>query len=326
MIQKLLAEIHHSRWLSILKSLQESQKASSLLMLAPPGSGALEVIQTLYLRLHCERPEGDLPCWKCSRCERITGGRWPDYVVLQEEDGLGVDAIRELKSKAGFGPAEPGAEHWVVIPQAHLLTPQASNAFLKILEEPPRGWRLVLSTSDESLLLPTLTSRCVRVRLGPIPSEQMPALLKELGIPEARMAVAARLAHGNLDRAKLFASDDLWQKRDLFLKFLSAPQANYSSIIEWASSDSASLELLVDQLEGVTRDLLEWSCGEPLPTSDASAALQNVCKRALASQSEAHFREHLFKISDGLASQRRDLGIVLNRKLVAQNVLAPWVF
>lgn len=327
-LQKTLAEFHRERWAPLLGPLSSTHQGNSLLALGPSGSGVLETLQTLYQALHCRRVTDSLPCFECATCVRISEGRWPDLHWTsdpEQSESIGVEAVRDLKSKSGFGPSEPGAQHWAIIPQADMLTAQASNALLKILEEPPRGWRLILVAPDESTILPTLVSRCLRVRFSPLTESVVLQALVDQGVSHDRARTASRLAQGSLARARLFASDDLWSKRELLLKFLTAPQAHHAALIEWASGDGVALELLIDQIEMVTRDLLEWSCGEPLAPSDSQAVLKAVCDRSVRILGLERFRDRLFRISDSLANQRRDLSTPLNRKLVAQNILAPWV-
>ena len=125
------------------------------------------------------------PCDRCSACRRIMHGNYPDVMVVEPElDELGevkrgvvIEQIREVvERRASLRPYE-GPTKVFVIRGADTMTPQAANAFLKTLEEPPGDTLFVLTAADQARLLPTIVSRCQTVTLRPVPIRILAAAL-----------------------------------------------------------------------------------------------------------------------------------------------------
>lgn len=116
------------------------------------------------------------PCGSCQSCINALKGAWVDFTEIQSEESendpgndsgtLKIDQFRKLKSSLGFSGGT-GKYRVILIPNADRMTIQAANSVLKLLEEPPAGWIFLLTSSDASLLLPTIVSRCQQLRLKP---------------------------------------------------------------------------------------------------------------------------------------------------------------
>ena len=143
------------------------------------------------------------PCRACRSCRMIAGGNHPDLHRLAPEgpggqvliggprDAAGPRGIRDLLRELSFLPIEGGARV-AIVEGAAQMNEDAQNALLKTLEEPPAGVTIVLCVDQEELILPTVRSRCARVRLGPLGSSDIATILGELELADP--AVAARLA------------------------------------------------------------------------------------------------------------------------------------
>ena len=113
--------------------------------------------------------------------------------------------VRHLIGELALLPMEGGARV-VIVEAAHRLNDDAQNALLKMLEEPPAGVMIILCADDEECLLPTVRSRCARVRLGPVGGREIERWLGELGVADApRAARLARLADGRPGLALAYA-------------------------------------------------------------------------------------------------------------------------
>jgi hypothetical protein len=113
--------------------------------------------------------------------------------------------VRHLIGELALLPVEGGARV-VIVEQAHRLNDDAQNALLKMLEEPPAGVTIILCADDEECLLPTVRSRCARVRLGAVGGREIERWLEELQVADApRAARLARLAEGRPGLALAYA-------------------------------------------------------------------------------------------------------------------------
>jgi hypothetical protein len=119
---------------------------------------------------------------------------------------VGIGQVRQLSAGLALMPVEGGARV-AIVETAHRLNEDAQNAFLKILEEPPDGVVLILCADDEERLLPTVRSRCARIRLGQVGSRAIEELLGELGLAEPPDAARlARIAAGRPGLAVSYAA------------------------------------------------------------------------------------------------------------------------
>lgn len=131
----------------------------------------------------CSGMGGVKPCGNCRDCRKVRDGVHPDVIRVQrlvDEKGkqkreLQVDQIREMIGQAQIMPNEADGKAFV-IHEAETMNPSAQNALLKLLEEPPKGVVLILSTAAPAMLLPTIRSRCVEVSVN----REAPKLSAEL--------------------------------------------------------------------------------------------------------------------------------------------------
>ena len=131
-------------------------------------------------------------------------GAHPDLIELtppEKKERIGIDQVREVIRLAQFSPVQ-AKRKVCLIPRAEALTPEAANALLKIMEEPPRDLAFVVLAEDPSDLLPTIVSRCRLVRIPPPPREVILQRLTAAGYAEAEAAWLAQVASrdGDLDR------------------------------------------------------------------------------------------------------------------------------
>jgi DNA polymerase-3 subunit delta' len=195
----------------------------------PDGVGKATAARLLAQAANCEGPgaptQGDA-CGACGPCRKIEKGLHPDVVVLAEERVMAkagrwepkggrtpskdivVDQVRDLVDHRLALKRFEGRRRFVIIDPADAMNPQAQNALLKTLEEPPEGTTLVLVASSPDALLPTIRSRCLRVPFAPIPGPLLAARLEAEGHPPEKARLAAALAGGSLGRA-LLADDDV---------------------------------------------------------------------------------------------------------------------
>ena len=192
---------------TLRRSIEQGRVAHSYLFCGPRGTGKTTTARILAKAVNClDVQEGD-PCNACGLCLSANEGRCLDIIELDAASNRGIDEIRDIRDKVNFAPVE-GRRKVYIIDEAHMLTDQASNAFLKTLEEPPAHVIFILCTTEAHRILPTIISRCQRHDFRRLPAEVIYNRLEQVaegeGVtvePEALRA-AARYAAGSLRDAE----------------------------------------------------------------------------------------------------------------------------
>ena len=135
------------------------------------GTGKTTTARLLAKALNCTG-EGKKPCGTCPSCRAIAAGTFIDVVELDAASNNSVDDIRSIRESVNFPPVV-GRTKVYIIDEAHMLTTQAANAFLKTLEEPPENTVFILATTDPNKLPPTILSRCIRLDFRRVPERQI---------------------------------------------------------------------------------------------------------------------------------------------------------
>ena len=154
----------------------------SLVFAGPDGVGKRRTAVALAQVLNCERvttgAHGIDACGTCAACTRIARGVHADILVIEPGDtgSIKVDQVREAIERAAYRPFE-GRRRVVIVDQADALMSEAQNALLKTLEEPPPASMFVLITARPDVLLPTVRSRCQRLRFGPLRAADVAGVL-----------------------------------------------------------------------------------------------------------------------------------------------------
>jgi len=206
----------HDRIVESLRiGLREGRLPHALLFVGPRGIGKHSFARKLAQVLLCEaRPDYALdPCETCPGCLQARAGTHPDLIEAarpEDKHELPISVIRELCNQFALKPAR-GTHKVAILDDADLLNEEASNAFLKTLEEPPPGAVLILIGTSAELQLETIVSRCQVLRFDPLPEPEITALLLEQGAARdpADAARIAALAEGSLSRALGLADAEL---------------------------------------------------------------------------------------------------------------------
>lgn len=267
------------------------------LITGPPGVGKRTLAGLLAQSLYCQG-SGDKPCGDCAPCRRFLAGSHPDVHRIAAQKRVGVDAVRELIAALHAAPYEGG---WraAVIEQARALTPQAQNALLKTLEEPPARTVFLLTAVSESQLLPTVRSRCQIARLGPLPEAEVAAALSARGIDPARAAQLAPMAGGSVGEALRMDSDPgFWALRERLYAALAAVggPGGVLAAVNALKDDKAEAALACDLIEQALRDALAAALtGQAAPENPWSPALGRAGPAALVTLLEraGHMRRML---------------------------------
>ena len=178
------------------------------------SSGKEFIARVFAMALQCEKG-GEEPCQECHSCRQALSGNHPDIIRLTHEkpNTIGVEDIRtKINADMGIKPYQ-GPYKIYIINEGEKMMPQAQNALLKTLEEPPEYGVILILTSSLETLLPTIQSRCVLLNMKPVSDELVKRYLMEtLKVPDYKAEVCTAFARGNIGRAKLLASSEEFDK------------------------------------------------------------------------------------------------------------------
>ena len=193
--------------------IREGKYAHAYILEAPEGAGKKTFARALAATLaaHTERGSEEETAKKC---RRILDGNSPDVSMLKREDGkktIGVDSVRDFCETVYLTPSELNFKMYV-FDEADCITPQAQNALLKIIEEPPAGVYMLLLCENSLSLLSTVRSRAQKISLERFEAEALLAYAERFGLSEGaegdRLAFAVRMAGGSIGKLKTLLDEE----------------------------------------------------------------------------------------------------------------------
>ncbi len=173
----------------------------------PRGTGKTSTARILAKAVNCLSPSDGEPDDSCHMCLAVNEGRAIDLIEMDAASNRRIADIRDLTEKIHYSPAE-GKFKVYIIDEVHMLTPEAFNALLKTLEEPPPHAILILATTDVHKVPLTIISRCQRFDFRRVPSQDIVKKLRKLSVEEAveiedeALMLVARKSTGSLRDAE----------------------------------------------------------------------------------------------------------------------------
>ncbi len=252
-----------SRLAAILK---KGTLPHALLFTGADGVGKEDAARMLAMACNCRQPRKrpdkatPTPCGVCSACRKIRSGVHPDIIQIRPTGAfIRIDQIRGLVHAASMKPYE-AAYRVAILTDAQKMNPEAGNALLKLLEEPPAQTLIILTALQTADLLPTIVSRCQHIRFRPLSRKRLASILtEEHDVEPQRAGVLAAAADGSLARA-LAMSGSRWQDRrngwiDAFESLFSATASVRLAFCEMLAADKKQLDETLGLLKIWLRDL-----------------------------------------------------------------------
>lgn len=190
-------------------SIERGKVAHAYLIHGEKGTGKKLLAGLFAKTLQCEAGGTD-PCGSCRSCLQCDTGNQPDIIWVTHEKPtvISVDDIREQVNKDIIIRPYSSRYKVYIVPNAELMNPQAQNALLKTMEEPPEYAVIMLLTNNIGKMLPTIISRCITLNLKPVGELDMLDYLSKLGIPLTKAKFCVGFAFGNLGKAVRLATSE----------------------------------------------------------------------------------------------------------------------
>ncbi len=244
----------------------------ALIIEGPEGSGKKTFAKGLAAAQLCENKTNtafDLPCRSCRNCRIIEDRNAVDvkWITKGDKATIGVDAVRDAKRDMYLSATEFDYKFYI-FDEAHLLTAQAQNALLIVLEEPPPKVKIILLCESADALLTTVRSRARLVRMNKFSTEAIyewleshhPSELQNYALKEEELADVLVEADGSIGKAIALLSpkntDNLLKDKEITLSLIEAfASPSFSKLHAAFSKLSSKRDELIEDLEFLSRAL-----------------------------------------------------------------------
>ncbi|MEJ7798700.1 MAG: DNA polymerase III subunit gamma/tau [Solirubrobacteraceae bacterium] len=232
------------------------------------GTGKTSMAKILAACLNCERGPTIEPCGVCDSCTSIASATSLDVIEMDAASNNSVDDIRDLRDSVVYAPVS-GRHKVYILDEAHMLSTQAWNAFLKTLEEPPPNTVFVLATTEAGKVLPTVVDRCHRFDFARPTVEQLASVLRRVAQSESidvgpdAIALLARHATGSfrdalgtLEQLVTYAGSEIATQDVLAVLGVADADLLFAALDAITASDPRAALLAAAQLTQTGRDAL----------------------------------------------------------------------
>jgi DNA polymerase III subunit gamma/tau len=252
---------------TLRRAIETDRVSHAYLFSGPRGTGKTSTAKVLAMGLNCEKGPTPEPDGTCDSCRAIVGNSSMDVLEMDAASNRGIDEIRDLRDKVNLSPVS-GRMKVYIIDEVHMLTAEAFNALLKMLEEPPEHVVFVLATTEKHKVLPTIISRCQSFDFRRPSVETLTEKLREIADAEgievepAALTVIAREGRGSfrdaeglLDQLSSFAEGGITASMVRELLGSVGPEALLETTHALHERRAADALRIADRLSNEGRDL-----------------------------------------------------------------------
>lgn len=313
---------HHKQITLLRRAIAAGRVGGAYLFAGAPGLGKKAVAAAFAAALNCELGEDDA-CGNCRSCRKMIDHNHPDATFVRPEGAtLRVAQIRELQRQISLRPHE-GRFKVFVLTDAEKMRPQAANALLKTLEEPPGAGVLILTTSSIDSLLPTIRSRSQELRFLPVTVPDAVKALVARGVAAERATALAARSRGQFGAALAALGEEAVGEDSM-----PPPISESSRLAAFKLADDWAREPdLLDSLLSWYHDvlLLTIDDGAPLEHAEHAQTLRFLAKRETYESVRAKMRA----VMDTRHRLRRNIGAPISLETLALQLAetpltSPW--
>ena len=252
---------------TLRRAIETDRVSHAYLFSGPRGTGKTSTAKVLAMGLNCEKGPTPEPDGTCDSCRAIVGNSSMDVLEMDAASNRGIDEIRDLRDRVNLAPVS-GRMKVYIIDEVHMLTAEAFNALLKMLEEPPEHVVFVLATTEKHKVLPTIISRCQSFDFRRPSIETLTEKLRKIAAAEgievepAALTVIARDGRGSfrdaeglLDQLSSFAEGGITASMVRELLGSVGPEALLETTYALHERRAADALKIVDRLSNEGRDL-----------------------------------------------------------------------
>jgi DNA polymerase-3 subunit delta' len=300
MVDPLSSIIGQERAIDLLRRYLDSGAApQGILFSGEEGVGKEKTARAFTAALLCRNPGADGACGSCPDCRLLASGAHPNFLfITPETQFLRIDEIRSLREELSLKAFSDRPRVAILCP-ADRMTPQAANALLKTLEEPPTGTHLLLVTHKSSAMMPTILSRCQRIPFFPLEPEAVAEILSRHpdvggGHTRAVILLAAKVSGGSPGRA-LSLLPHLAEEREAWLGLFTklSPAAALKLAESWKGEGDTAGRLAAPLSLARDLSLLSSGGGADIMNHDLRESLSTAAGHPPAMGWSAAFRELL---------------------------------
>lgn len=299
---------HKSAVSMLISALRRQRVSSSYIFSGESGIGKRFTALNFAKALNCVGTEDSDSCDTCISCKKIDSSTHPDFLIVlptkKTKEGdryeIRIDDIRRIEELLSLKSYE-GRVKVVIVDDAEMMNDEASNAFLKTLEEPPPNSIIILITSSSDNLLSTIRSRCTEIKFKPLSSEESASVIKGLTPPSVNIDLLVMLCMG---RPGLAIGNDLLKEREHFIELLRVILMPKTKSL-W--KDRLDMERWLDMLLSILRDMAVFrlkGSEDEMINKDFMNEVKQMCKGVEL--------EVIIKVYEKLLIVRNSLGFNLN--------------
>lgn len=251
---------------TLSNQIKEGKTAHAYLFTGSRGTGKTTCARIFAKAVNCRNPQGGRPCLQCDICRAADSGTLNDIIEIDAASNTGVEDIRDLRESTIYTP-ELAKYKIYIIDEVHMLSNQAFNALLKIMEEPPEHVKFILATTEIHKVPATIISRCQRFDFRRIRQEDITARLlyiasqENVRLSDDAAATIARISDGAMRDALslldqcIAISDDITLSTVSEAAGIAGKDAVFDILDGIAGRDAAKVLALTDTLYSMSKDM-----------------------------------------------------------------------